>query len=82
VGAFDKAKQQRAARVPLRASQWVSARFDTSFNHHLERQIIAATDKSKKHTQKQADTTMMAFFNSLWINTMNRCIYPHEEAQP
>jgi hypothetical protein len=26
--------------------------------------------------------TMISFFNSLWINTMNRCFYPHGEAQP
>ena len=31
---------------------------------------------------KDADTTIISFFNSLWINTMNRCIYPHGEAQP
>jgi hypothetical protein len=53
VGAFDKAKQQRAAHAPVRASQWVSARFGTSFNRHRDRQIIAATDKSKKRTQKK-----------------------------
>jgi hypothetical protein len=23
----------------------------------------------------------LGFINSLWINTMNRCIYPHGEAQ-
>jgi hypothetical protein len=53
VGAFDKAKHKRAARIPVWASQWVSARFDTSFNLHRHGQIIAATDKSKKHTQKK-----------------------------
>jgi hypothetical protein len=25
---------------------------------------------------------MVSFFHSLWINTMNRCFYPHGEAQP
>ena len=29
---------------------------------------------------QDADTTIVDFFNSLWINTMNRCLYPHGEA--
>jgi hypothetical protein len=63
------------------AGQWVSARFGASFSHFVNRQIIAATDKSNKRAEKAA-TTIASFFNSLWINTMNRCFYPQGEAQP
>jgi len=35
-----------------------------------------------KTGQHRANITMISFFHSLWINTMNRCFYPHGEAQP
>jgi hypothetical protein len=33
-------------------------------------------------SRHRANITMVSFFHSLWINTMNRCFYPHGEAQP
>jgi len=30
----------------------------------------------------RANITMISFFHSLWINTMNRCFYSLGEAQP
>jgi hypothetical protein len=36
----------------------------------------------RKRSRHHANITMDSFFHSLWINTMNRCFYPHGEAQP
>jgi DNA-binding XRE family transcriptional regulator len=36
----------------------------------------------RKTSRHRANITMVSFFHSLWINTMNRCFYPHGEAQP
>jgi hypothetical protein len=33
-------------------------------------------------SRHRANITMVSFFHSLWINTMNRCFYPLGEAQP
>jgi hypothetical protein len=38
-------------------------------------QLIKAINVLKKPA-----TTMGDFFNSLWMNTMKRCTYPHGEA--
>jgi hypothetical protein len=36
----------------------------------------------RKTSRHCAIITMISFINSLWINTMNRCFYPHGEVQP
>jgi len=36
----------------------------------------------RKRIRHWPNITMISFFHSLWINTMNRCFYPHGEAQP
>jgi hypothetical protein len=36
----------------------------------------------RKTSRHRANITMVSFFHSLWINTMNRCFYPRGEAQP
>jgi hypothetical protein len=51
-------------------------------------QALAPQDKGKLLPQlikainvlEKPDTTIASFFNSLWMNTMKRCIYPHGEA--
>jgi len=52
VGAFEKAKHQRARHADVQASQWVSACGGTSFNFNRQRQIIAATQPRQKQAQK------------------------------
>jgi len=36
----------------------------------------------RKTNRQRANITITNFLHSLWINTMNRCFYPHREAQP
>jgi hypothetical protein len=80
VGALDKAQKQRARQAPF--GQVSGYRLDSSQaliptpSGKLLPQLIKAINVRKRSRHYN-----LGFFNSLWINTMNRCIYAHREAQ-
>jgi hypothetical protein len=43
---------------------------------------LAKAINVQRISRHDSNITMVSFFHSLWINTMNRCFYPHGEAQP
>jgi hypothetical protein len=59
----------------------VSQALTTTYNGKLLPQLIKAINV-RKRSRHRTNTTMVSFFHSLWINTMNRCFYPQGEAQP
>jgi hypothetical protein len=79
VGALVK-PNRHAQRTPL-FGQVSGYRLDLT-------QALIATEVGKLLPQlikainvlEKADTTIDNFFNSLWMNTMKRCTYPHGEA--
>jgi hypothetical protein len=81
VGASDKTQKQRAAQAPF--GQVSGYRLDQG-------QALIATKTGKLLPQLSVARNVLAntrhynlgFFHSLWINTMNRCFYPHGEARP
>jgi hypothetical protein len=86
VGAFLIKPNSSAQRAPL-LGQVSGYRLD------LTQALIATGDGKllpqltkainvRKRSRHRANITMANFFHSLWINTMNRCFYPHGEAQP
>jgi hypothetical protein len=75
-----------AQRTPL-FGQVSGYRLDLSqaliptWNGKLLPQLTKARNGHKRNRHDH-NITMASFFHSLWINTMNRCFYPHGEAQP